>query len=401
MYSHIKKLYEISNKEERLIVGLMSGTSLDGLDIAICKVKGKGRDTKLEIANFVTVAYDAAFKCEVKKIFSVKQGDIELLVLLHAYIGKMHGQMVLDALKKWNIDVQSVDAIASHGQTVYHAPKNLHHRAPYENATLQIGDGDHIAVNTGIITVSDFRMKHIAAGGEGAPLAVYGDYLLFSDTSENRVMLNIGGISNLTWLPNAKAELTNPCFSTDAGPGNTIMDAYVQKHKSGFNYDNDAAFARLGQVNIALLTALSEHDFFEMEVPKTIGPELFNLEYLERALLKVNGSVSQNDVIATLNKFSADKIVELIKKYVPQTLPYSIYASGGGVHNPLLMLHLKKALPQAKFKEIASLGVNGDAKEAALFAVLANECLAGTGIASFNSLNGVPNVSMGKICLPG
>jgi anhydro-N-acetylmuramic acid kinase len=401
MYCHIKKLHEISSKAERTIIGLMSGTSLDGLDIALCKIRGNGRDTKVEIVAFVTKPYNDEFRQEVKKIFSVKKGDIELLVLLNTFIGKMHGQMVVDVLNSWKIKTQNIDAIASHGQTIYHAPKSLHQRPVYENATLQIGDGDQIAVTTGIITISDFRMKHIAAGGEGAPLAVYGDYLLFSDYYENRIMLNIGGIANFTWLPNKDTELQRPCFSTDVGPGNTIMDAYVQKHKDGFNYDKDATFASLGQVNNSLLNALYDHHFFKMEIPKTIGPELFNLEYLESAIKKVNELISQNDILATLNKFSADAIVNVIKKYVPREIPFSIYPSGGGVHNPLLMFHIKTALPQADIKDIGTLNVSGDAKEAVLFALLANECLSGNTIDISRVQNVVPNISMGKICLPG
>ncbi len=400
MLSHIKKLYELSTKEERTIIGLMSGTSLDGLDIALCKFKGSGRGTKVEVDAFETVPYDNEFREEIKKIFSIKEGNIELLVLLHSYIGKKHGKMVLDTLAKWKIQANTIDAIASHGQTIYHAPKSLHKHELYENSTLQIGDGDHIAVVTNIITIADFRMKHIAAGGEGAPLAVYGDYLIFSHQVENRIMLNLGGIANFTWLPNASNELLSPCFSTDVGPGNTMMDAYIQKYKEGYYFDKDAMFGYKGKVNESLLNALCDNDFFSLDVPKTIGPELFNLTYLEIALGKIIDRVDQDDVIATLNRFSSEMIAQAINRYTPKDSIYTIYASGGGASNPLLMANLKNSLPKIQIKDISSIGINPDAKEAVLFALLANECLAGNGMDMKQRLNGVPNVSMGKICLP-
>ena len=246
MKKHVDLLQQIANKSERRIVGLMSGTSLDGLDVALCRISGVGRQTRLVIEKFATLPYTDAFRKEVRKVFSVKQGNIELLVLLHSYIGKMHGNMVAETLRQWQVSPVEVDLIASHGQTMYHAPAFLHPHSGYENATLQIGDGDHLAMATGIITGSDFRLKHIAAGGEGAPLAVYGDYLIFSDEHENRVMLNIGGIANFTWLPSASLTDQIPGFSTDVGPGNTMMDAYMQKHL-GMACDLNGALAAAGR----------------------------------------------------------------------------------------------------------------------------------------------------------
>src|SRR5690606_32921946 len=145
-----------------------------------------------------------------------------------------------NALKEWNIDAEQIDLIASHGQTVFHAPQKSNHNEEFPNSTLQIGDGDHIAVNTGIITISDFRQKHVAAGGEGAPLVIYGDYILFSHDTENRIMLNIGGISNFTFLPAGKQ--TDGLFATDVGPGNTLMNQYMQYHYSK-PYDENGEIA--------------------------------------------------------------------------------------------------------------------------------------------------------------
>lgn len=400
MRHHIEHLAQLAAKAERNIVGLMSGTSLDGLDIALCAIRGNGRNTQLTLKQFVTLPYDERFRKEVRKVFSVKHGDIELLVQLHAHIGKLHGQMVNETLSTWGVDKREVDLIASHGQTMYHAPSFIHPNSGYANASLQIGDGDHIAMETGLIIISDFRLKHIAAGGEGAPLAVYGDFLIFSDDHENRIMLNIGGIANFTWLPSAAFLNAYPGFSTDVGPGNTIMDAYMQKHL-GSACDENGVLAASGKVIPQLLDTLMNHAFFESAFPKTIGPELFNLEYLEKAMGRAGGSYSHADIMATLNRFSAEGIIKAIKDSVPEYLNPVVYGSGGGVHNPVLMSHLQAAFPHTIFRHTDELGVPADAKEAVLFALLANECVAGQALGQGLFKAGMPDISMGKISLPG
>jgi anhydro-N-acetylmuramic acid kinase len=395
MNKNISNLYQIAQKNERIIIGLMSGTSLDGLDVALCSFTGSGLHTKIDLLQFETVPYDDDFKNEIKNVFSKKQVDLEKLTLLNPYIGLRHAAIINDLLRKWNIKNRDVDIIASHGQTIYHAPKILHRQNKFGNATLQIGDGDHIAVATGIITVSDFRQKHIAAGGEGAPLAVYGDYLIFGKPGEDRILLNIGGIANFTFLPGSMDAAK--VFSTDVGPGNTMMDAFVQKYFSGKYFDEDAAIAKQGTINEPLLKALKENDFFKGAFPKTTGPELFNVEYLSQAQQDSNSNHnSVNDVMATLNKFSADMIVDAMKQSV-QAQDFVIYSSGGGMHNPLLMQHIQQQLPNMIFKTTNDLNIHPDAKEAVLFAVLANEALCG-GETNFGKA--VPSVSMGRVSFP-
>ena len=400
MNADIEKLYAISKKPVIKIIGLMSGTSLDGLDVALCSFEGNGLQTKIELLQFITVAFDEEFKKEIKTIFSKKNIDLEKLCLLNPRVALKHAEIINDCLKKWNVNKDEVDLIASHGQTIYHAPKSLHGQTNFGNATLQIGDGDHVAVATGIITISDFRQKHIAAGGEGAPLAVYGDYLIFGKPGEDRILLNIGGIANFTYLPgNMKsAEI----FSTDTGPGNTMMDALVQQHFSGKYFDEGASLALKGKVNSALLIALKENNFFQKPFPKTTGPELFNLDYLQLAKEKsLTQAISIEDSMATLNKFSADTIIEAILQATDKNKNYKIFSSGGGMHNPLLMQHLKDALPHFSFSTTAELNINPDAKEAVLFAVLANECICGNGSYMQKGIKGMPAVSMGKISFPG
>jgi len=385
---NIQNLFTVAQKSEKLGIGLMSGTSLDGLDIALCRFKGNGLDTRFELLHFITTPYKQHFKNEVHEVFSKRLVDLEKITLLNAYIGTFHGELILEALAKWNIKPAEVDFIASHGQTIYHAPKRLHQQKEYPNATLQIGDGDHLAVKTGILTISDFRQKHIAAGGEGAPLALYGDVLLGSKKGEDRILLNIGGIANLTYLP-ADGDM-HKIVCADIGPGNTMIDAACREY---FNqpYDKDSVIALSGLVNDALLAALLDHPFFKEKAPKTTGPELFNLNYLEDAQ-QVSGtkSISNQDVVCTLSAFTAQSIANFITKYLPADS--KIFMSGGGARNYFVTTYLKQLLPKATLDNTASLGIDPDAKEAILFALLGNEALSGAPIAIGNN----PAVLMGK-----
>ncbi len=394
----IARLYTIAQQTHRLIIGLMSGTSVDGLDVALCRISGHGFATTLELLQFETVAYDAGFKAEIQSVFSKKQVDLEKLTLLNPWVACRHAAIINDCLLRWGIPNNSVDIIASHGQTIYHAPKSLHHLPGFGNATLQIGDGDHLAMATGITTISDFRQKHIAAGGEGAPLAGYGDLLLFGKPGEDRVLLNIGGIANFTYLPGTGGE---QLFCSDTGPGNTIMDAYIQQQFPGQYYDKDATVAGTGTANEALLTELKDNAFFGAAFPKTTGPELFNLSYLNEAKGRSNTTtLSAADTMATLCRFSADTIVQAMLRCFGEQKKLRVYSSGGGMHNPLLMTYIKTQLPLLEFETTDVLHINPDAKEAVLFAILANECICGNSTETRNSNKGLIGVQMGKISLP-
>ncbi|MFC3094429.1 anhydro-N-acetylmuramic acid kinase [Alteromonas sediminis] len=393
MLQHIQKLAVIAEKPVRRIVGLMSGTSLDGLDIALCEISGSGAQTTLKVTAFLTTPYNDQQKQSIKQVFAKKQVDLQTLCLLNASIGTLHGHMVRDALEHWQISADSIDLVASHGQTVFHAPRSFHGICEQPNATLQLGDGDHVARACGITTVCDFRQRQIAAGGEGAPLVVYGDNLLFSSETENRILLNIGGIANFTYLPAHSVKAAPYC--TDVGPGNTLLDAYCQR-AFNLDYDKDAKLASRGKVNRRLLDDLMSHSFFQQAFPKTTGPELFNLALLDakQAALGLQG-VSHEDILATLTQFSAHTICDAIKT----TKANAVYVSGGGALNPLMMAKISEQLPGMKVATTDALGMDGNAKEAALFALLANECIAGNASAS-PTIAGMPLTSMGKICFP-
>jgi anhydro-N-acetylmuramic acid kinase len=403
MRQHIDTLAAVARKKTRCIIGLMSGTSLDGLDIAMCKISGSGFETEVVLERFATIPYHEDFKNQVRAVFAKPQIDFATLTVLNVQIAELHAKYIKMALTYWRITPEMVDCVASHGQTVFHAPRAVHGRADWPHATLQIGDGDHLAHKLGIMVMSDFRQKHIAAGGEGAPLALYGDYYLFSQPGEERFLLNMGGIANFTYLP---AD-SNPAkaIATDTGPGNTLLDAVAQRD-FGQSFDRDSTIALNGVLQPALLEMMLEHPYFtDLELclntstPKTTGPEMFGLAWLNDCLARwPKGQVNPFDLMATLSHFSAHSIARGVRAVQLTNENKHLYMSGGGAHNPLIVSVLKSLLPDFQFHKMADLGMNGDAKEACLFAVLANETLAGESQDAI--LGGVPLVGMGKISFP-
>ncbi|MBQ4810509.1 anhydro-N-acetylmuramic acid kinase [Pseudoalteromonas luteoviolacea] len=393
MNPYIQSLYTLSGKSERIILGLMSGTSLDGLDLALCKVSGNGANTQCEVLAFSTVDYDQSTKNTILEVFAKKTVDLQFLTLLNPWIGELHAKIINEQLEQWGIDSKEIDLIASHGQTIYHSPKHFHEYSEFNNATLQLGDGDHIAVNTGIITISDFRQKHIAAGYEGAPLAQYGDYCVFGSADSNTLLLNIGGIANFTYIKTGAS--LDDLVCSDIGPGNTIMDQFVKTH---FNedYDRDGLIAASGQVNKQLLNSLTSSDFINQPMPKTTGPELFNLEFLENCVKSANVTdISKPDIMATLNMFTAQTIADHIKALKTKG-KIDVLVSGGGAHNRVLMKNLERLLSKnVRVEKLNFNGINADSKEAVLFAVLANEC-----VCADNDSANQDNLTLGKISLP-
>ena len=389
---NLQQLTSIAQKDEKIAVGLMSGTSLDGLDIALCRFKGSGLNTRFELLEFTTIPYEDHFKAQIREVFAGRNADLEKVTLLNAYIGSYHAELVLQAFDQWKFKPQDVDFIASHGQTIYHAPKRLHQQAGYPNATLQIGDGDHIAIKTGILTISDFRQKHIAASGEGAPLALYGDVLLGSKPGENRILLNIGGIANLTFIPGDGDY--NKVLCADTGPGNTLIDAACRKYFDK-PFDEGSKIAASGSVNSQLLDALLDNPYFKEKAPKTTGPELFNLAYVDAAL-KTSGSTNIDlvDIICTLSAFTVKTIADFIMANLPADS--AIFTSGGGAKNPYIINYLKRLLPEAVIADTGVLGIDPDAKEAILFALLGNEALCGEPF----PIGSNPAVLTGKFSFP-
>jgi anhydro-N-acetylmuramic acid kinase len=380
MKNQIESLYKLSLKEERKILSLMSGTSLDGLDVALVCCKGAHPLLEYNLEKFITFEYDDDFRNEILKVFSVKIGDIQQLTILHSYIAEIHIQYIRKALKIWEMKANEIDIICSHGQTMFHAPFSLHNLQGMPNATLQLGDGDRIAARTGIITVSDLRQKDIAYGDEGAPLAKYGDYLMYSSKLKNRILINLGGIANFSWLPKA-CELKD-IVSSDTGPANGMMNAYM-RYQFNTSYDNGGELASKGNVNKSLLKELLSHPFLSLPFPKTTGPETFNLNTLfETQHFK---HCSPEDVMATLSLYSARSVCDAINSLdvdVDEAL-----VSGGGILNKTLINNIERCLkPNIELKLL----MEGQAKESIFFALFANELIAGNH----------KRINFGKISLP-
>jgi anhydro-N-acetylmuramic acid kinase len=394
MRAHVDLLHRLSGAHTRCILGMMSGTSLDGLDMALCAVTGCGLSTRVELLGFESVPYDDAFRDRVRRVFARRQIDQLDLALLNVHIAEVHAAMVNRFLA--HRAHPRVDLLASHGQTVFHAPVNGHGLAGEPNATLQLGDGDHLAVRTGRITVCDFRQKHVAIGGEGAPLALYGDYLLFSSDREDRLLLNIGGIANVTFLPRS-GDTCGP-MATDTGPGNTLLDA-GSRHLFGVPFDRDGLLAARGQALPALLERWLGDPYFAATFPLSTGPERFSWAMVTDALKAASkGHNNPYDVMRTLTELSAQTIAAAIRRLHRPDMPTTLYASGGGADNPVLMDRIGALLPYVPIRRIDALGISAAAKEAVLFAVLANETVAGT---PQPDLQGLPWVGMGKIAFPG
>lgn len=404
MNPSIEKMYNIAQKKERRIIGLMSGTSLDGLDIALCRLSGYGTDTSVVLEKFITKPYSLEYAEKLKAISSVENVALSDVCYHHTALADLHAAWILEALKDWGVSPSDVDCIASHGQTIYHYPARDQTDTPKPlNSTFQIGDGDHIAVKTGILTLSDFRQKHTAVGGEGAPMAGLVDDILFRHNTESRVLLNIGGIGNFTYLP-SRDESGRNMFTTDTGPGNTLIDKLTQ-HYFNQPFDLDANIAKSGTVEEKLLKEMLSDEWFNQKMTKTTGPEYFSHDWLNKTARNIGmntETVPPENLIRTVTELSAITITESINHHLSGKSDAVIYVSGGGAHNPLLMRRMKELLPQYPIHNFKKLGVDPDAKEAVIFTVLANEMLAGEGfrMPGQKSTHQTERVQFGKISFP-
>jgi len=333
----------------------MSGTSLDGVDVAI-----------LEFAEFPpqllycnTTPYNASLRDRLLALCRSQTTSLDELYSLDAELGETYAEVVNSALDNAAIAHQEITAIGCHGQTIRHSPDSS---TPY---SVQIGDPNRIATLSGITTVADFRRKDIALGGQAAPLAPAFHRFLFRSDEEDRVVINIGGISNITYLP---ANLEQPVLGFDTGPGNTLLDYWIGRHRD-CAFDDDGAWARSGQVNAALLERmLANEPYFKLDAPKSTGTEYFNPGWME-ALLE--GELEAADIQATLVELTAVTIASAIGNLPSQ--PRNCYICGGGAHNQYLLERLMHALPECGITTTAALGLDADFVEAAAFAWLARE----------------------------
>ncbi len=353
-----------------LYLGLISGTSADGIDVALATF-----DPEPKLVASLVVAYPARLR---QRILKLAQGDgmiaLDELGALDVEIARSFAEAALALLQREGIPASSIAALGSHGQTVRHRPLGP---TPY---TLQLGDPNLIAENTGITTVADFRRRDMAAGGHGAPLAPAFHAAMLKRDGSTRVVLNLGGIANITIL---SGDPTAPLGGFDTGPASCLLDAWTDQHLSQ-PFDRDGAFAASGTVNCTLLERLLAEPYFHEPPPKSTGREVFHLTWLQTLLRGL--AIAPNDVQATLVRLSAQSIADAIRAHAPDAR--EVFACGGGVHNPVLMTAIAEALSPIRVANIATIGIDPDYVEAMLFAWLARERMHGRAIAQIGTVTG-------------
>jgi anhydro-N-acetylmuramic acid kinase len=342
-------------------IGVMSGTSLDAIDVAL--IETSPTDQPKLIAH-----HTAEFAVEMLNALTVlirsQQCQLSQLGELDIQLGLAYADAINHLLNSLNMSAAQVDGIGCHGQTIFHSPDSNY---PF---SMQIGNGNVVAEKTGITTVCDFRQRDISNGGQGAPLVPAFHAAMFRSDSENRVIVNIGGISNISIL---SANPHSVLQGFDTGPGNTLMDTWIQKHKQQA-FDNEGIWAKGGKVNQRLLIQLKSAPYFSRQIPKSTGCELFNQNWLANQLSCADAKdLDPRDVQATLLAFTASTIVDAIQQYASQT--DKVYVCGGGAKNAALMQHLQTALDPIELNTTAAIGLDPQWVEAAAFGWLAEQTL--------------------------
>ncbi len=379
------------------VAGLMSGTSADGVDVAIADISG--RDVRL--LAFDTFAYSSVMRQSILALCRPDMARLDELCHYNHVLGEVFAEAVIKLCDNSGVPLPSIDVIGSHGQTIYHDPKGRRFGGRTVCSTLQIGEPSRIAHRTGITTVADFRPRDMAAGGEGAPLVPYADEVLFRDERLCRAVQNIGGIANVTFLPPSGSGTPEGVVAFDTGPGNMVIDGVMRLLTRGRrHYDRDGAMAAKGEVHEKLLKEMLRHPFFRRRPPKSTGREAFGQQYCEWFHGEARkGRLASEDMVATATAFTASTIALAYRTVLPR-LPDEMILCGGGAHNTTLVHMLQRRLEGVRIRSTDEFGISVDAKEAVSFAVLA--CATIKGIA-----NNVPRatgaegpVVLGKI-VPG
>lgn len=356
------------------VLGLMSGTSADGIDAALVHISGGGNELKAKFEKHHHVALPRRLREAILRLangVSTTTGEISQLNFL---IGEEFARAAHEACRAWRVSMRSVSLIGSHGQTIYHQGRAGQFLGVSVSSTLQIGEASVIAARTGVPVVADFRPADMAAGGHGAPLVPFVDFLLYRHDRRGRVALNIGGVANLTLIPPSARPESVVAF--DTGPGNMIVDRLMEHYSGGRSaFDRDAKFAMRGHLIEPLLKKMSAHPFLGEEPPKTAGREQFGADYTSEILQWAKKRRSRaEDVVRTATVFTALSIAEAIRRFVfPRSHVSELIVAGGGAQNPLLMAQLAAMLPGITILDSTLFGLPSAAKEAFAFAVLAYE----------------------------
>ena len=369
-------LQELMNKKNRLVIGLMSGTSADGTDAALVNIAGSGIETCVQMLDYISIPFEKNLRAAILELAGGKAVTAGELCRMNRLLGEIYLQACLTLCQKAQIDPSQIDLVGCHGQTIWHQPEAEFYFGKSITSTLQIGDVSPICEKMGTICVSDFRVRDMAAGGQGAPLVPYTEYILYRDPKKNVALQNIGGIGNITLIPAGCGPQEMIAF--DTGPGNMLIDAAVSIYSDGQQlYDQGGEIASSCQIGDKLLEWLMEEPYISISPPKTTGRERYDQNFVEKVMKKAKEcGNSVGEVVATLTAYTAQTIIYSIQKYMP-VKPDRLIIGGGGSYNRTLLKHIRAGLPEVEVLTNEEIGYNGDAKEAVAFAILANETING------------------------
>ena len=396
-------LEEIRKKSVRRVVGLMSGTSVDGIDAALVEIGDTDEAPEVRLVAFEDRPWPEKVREQIFPLFRPETATVDKIGYMNFLMGEIYAQSVASVVEKAGLTLADIDLIGSHGQTIWHAPEVCDKDGFPVIFTVQIGEGSVIAARTGVPTVSDFRVADMAVGGQGAPLVPFSEYLLYRRPGETILLQNIGGIGNMTVLPGDEGP--EAVYAFDTGPGNMIIDAVVSALTGGEKtYDAGGAMASEGKVDQELLAMLQQDPYYSMPLPKTTGRELFGVQYVEKILdYRREHGLSDADLLATVTDLTAWSIVDGYARYVlPKRQATELVVGGGGSYNATLLGFLRERFAPygVKVRTQEDLGWSSDAKEAVAFAIMADCCVR-------EKPNVLPSVTgakaaaiMGKLSLP-
>jgi len=361
-----RRIEKIARKSTMRVVGLMSGTSADGVDAAVVDIdRGKVR-----LLAFEVFPYPTALRRQILNLCMPESARLEDICHYNFVLGEAFADAVVTLCSRNDISLRSIDLVGSHGQTIYHQPRGRRYGRTKIRSTLQLGEPSVIAQRTGITTVADFRPRDMAAGGEGAPLVPFADYILFGHKRLNRAVQNIGGIANVTFLPAGGKR--DDVVAFDTGPGNMVIDGIVRLISGNKQRcDHGGKMAARGTVDKKLLDEMLRHPFLRRRPPKSTGREEFGADFAERIYRRgTKKGLADIDIVATVTAFTAQSIARAYRRFLP-TMPDEMILCGGGAHNETLVEMLHDELPEVKMLSTDDFGISVDAKEAVSFAILA------------------------------
>ena len=364
----------IADKQERLVIGLMSGSSADGVDACLMRIRGSGLALSWDLLGHETLEYSFKVRDLILRCSEPGGGDAGSICRLDALLGELFARAAHHIAERVGVDLKTVDLIGSHGQTVQHLPSPTTITGIDVRGSLQVGEPSVIAERTGVTTVANFRARDMAAGGQGSPLLSYVDYLLLRHRARGRLVISIGGVASLTGIPaSAPPERV---IGFDTGPGNMLIDGLVDRITGGREwFDQDGHRARRGKILPDLLKQLMDNPFLQRSPPRSCGRGEFGFTLIER-ILEGNRAAPREDLIATVTRFTAESIASACRQYVMTEHVYEEgIVCGGGVRNGFLMEQLREAIPELPINLSDTYGLPAVAKESMAIAILANETI--------------------------